>query len=261
MTLTALRPSTTIRDRVSPEEWQTRVDLAALYRLVAKYDMTDLAATHLSARVPGNEDHFLINPYGLMFEEVTASNLVKVDVEGQIVLDSGFPVNPAGFTIHSAVHMARPDVACVAHTHTVAGIAVASLECGLLPINQTAMMWYDRIAYHDWEGIATNLDERERLVRDLGNHHSMILRNHGLLVAAGSIPATWRILYYLEKTCQAQLQAMAAAHAAGVELVLPSPEVCEHTAKQFDAFNARPRMHQWPEHLAELDAVDSSFRH
>ncbi|MFN4091105.1 MAG: class II aldolase/adducin family protein, partial [Alphaproteobacteria bacterium] len=169
-----------LKDKVSPEEWKIRVDLAALYRLVARYGMTDLAATHISARVPGPEHHFLINPYGLMYEEVTASSLVKVDMDGQIVLDTGFPVNPAGFTIHSAVHMARPEIVCVAHTHTVAGMAIASIRDGLLPISQSSMMFYERIGYHDWEGIATDLDERERLVRDLGPHHACILRNHGL---------------------------------------------------------------------------------
>lgn len=251
-----------VRDKVSPEEWQMRVDLAALYRLVAKYEMTDLAATHISARVPGPEDHFLINPYGLMFEEVTASSLVKVDMDGNKVTDTDFPVNPAGFTIHSAVHMARPDIACVAHTHTVAGMALSSLECGLLPLSQTALMFYDRIGYHDWEGLATNLDERERLVRDLGPHFACILRNHGLLACGHTVMHAWTVLYYLEKACQSQLAAMAAAHGAGQKLHLPPPEVCEHTARQFD--QSRERLagasRDWPTFLAELDREDPSYR-
>jgi ribulose-5-phosphate 4-epimerase/fuculose-1-phosphate aldolase len=251
-----------VKDKVSAEEWQTRVDLAALYRLVAMYDMTDLAATHLTARVPGDEHHFLINPYGLMFEEVTASNLVKVDVDGNVVMETGFPVNPAGFTIHSAVHMARPDVACVAHTHTVAGMAIASLAEGLLPLNQTAMLFHGRTAYHDWEGISTSLDERERLVRDLGRAHSMILRNHGLLACGPTIPTTWVLLYQLEKTCRSQLQAMAAAHAHGLPLVTPSEEVQEHTRRQFDEIIAGDYCHRdWPTYLAALDREDPSYRH
>lgn len=251
-----------VRERVSEEEWRVRVDLAALYRLVASHGMTDLAATHLTARVPCGEDHFLINPYGLMFEEVTASNLVKVDPEGRVVLDTGFPVNPAGFTIHSAVHMARPDVACVAHTHTVAGMAIASIAEGILPLNQTAMLFHGAVAYHDWEGISTNLDERERLVRDLGDAHSMILRNHGLLVAGPSIGATWNILYLLEKTCDSQLQAMAAARAAGTPLIEPSENVQAHTREQFRGIvNSGALDRDWPTWLAALDREDESYRH
>lgn len=251
-----------VRDKVSPEEWEMRVNLAALYRLVAKHGMTDLAATHISARVPGPEDHFLINPYGLMYEEVTASSLVKVDLNGNKALDTDFPVNPAGFTIHSAVHMARPDIACVAHTHTVAGMALSSIEDGLLPLSQTAMMFYDRIGYHDWEGIATDLDERGRLVRDLGPHFACILRNHGLLACGLSVPHAWTVLYYLEKACQSQLAAMAAAHGAGQRVVLPAPEVAEHTARQFDGFreSLAGGSRDWATFLAELDREDPSYR-
>ena len=251
-----------VKDRVSPEEWQTRVDLAVLYRLVAREGMTDLAATHISARVPGPDDHFLINPYGLMFEEVTASSLVKVDMDGNKVMDTDFPVNPAGFTIHSAVHMARPEIACVAHTHTVAGLALSCLEDGLLPMSQTSLMFYERIGYHDWEGIATDLDERERLVRDLGPHYACILRNHGLLACGRSIPHAWMELYHLEKACKSQLEAMAAAHGVGQKISLPPREVCEHTASQFDAFRERLAGgdRDWPTYLAELDREDPSYR-
>jgi ribulose-5-phosphate 4-epimerase/fuculose-1-phosphate aldolase len=235
MTVSAAKVSNpSVREKVSQEEWQTRVELAALYRIVAKYGMTDLGGTHLSARVPGPEHHFLLNPFGLLFEEVTASNLVKVDMDGNIVGESDYPVNAAGFTIHSAVHMARPEIQCVAHTHTVAGIALSCLEEGLLPVTQHSMRFYKRVAYHDWEGIATNLDERERLVQDLGKEKAMILRNHGLLTCGESIPEAWRILYYLEKSCASQLEAMAAAHARGKELIIPSEEVCEYTGSMME---------------------------
>ena len=256
---------TGVREQVSAEEWRTRVDLAALYRLVAAEGMTDLAATHISARVPGPEDHFLINPYGLMYEEVTASNLVKVDLNGDKVLESPFPVNPAGFTIHSAVHMARPDVACVVHTHTAAGMAFASVETEVLPLSQTSMQFYGRTGFHAWEGISTNLDERERIVRDLGSHRALILHNHGLLIAGPTIPASWVLIFQLERVCRTQLAAMAAAHATGTDLVLVSPEVAERTAKGFDqsmqnAAEGRTNF-DWDAHLAALDTVDDSYRH
>src|SRR6185503_15529969 len=167
---------------VDPAEWETRVDLAACYRLVDHYGMTDLHLNHISARVPGNEEHFLINPFGMMYEEITASSLIKVDLDGKIIANSNadYGINLAGYVIHSAIHGARPDVGCVLHTHTNAGMAVSVLKCGLLPLTQTAMRW-GKIAYHDFEGVAVELDERERLVKDLGDCEVMILRNHGLL--------------------------------------------------------------------------------
>jgi ribulose-5-phosphate 4-epimerase/fuculose-1-phosphate aldolase len=263
MSVATLAKTRSVKEQVSAEEWQMRVDLAALYRLVAKHGMTDLVSTHLSARVPGNDDHFLINPYGLMFEEITASNLVKIDTDGNVILDTGYPINPAGFTIHSAVHMARHDVACVAHTHTVAGIAVSSLQCGLLPLNQSSMMFHgDRLAYHDWEGIATNLDERERLVADLGSRWACILRNHGLMVCGPTVAATWKMLYLLEKCCQAQLDVMAAAHGSGRELYYATPEVADHTGEQFDNIIRGEKFRfEWECYLAELDDMDDSYRH
>jgi len=222
-----------VRDQVSEEEWQIRVDLACLYRLVAHYRWTDSIYTHLSARIPGPEDHFLLNPYGLMFEEVTASSLVKVDTEGKIVTESPFDVNEAGFCIHSAVHMARPEIMCVAHTHTRAGMAVSAQKDGLLPITQNALMFYgDHLAYHDYEGIAFDLDERERLQADLGGRYAMILRNHGLLACGRTIGEAFEILQNLEHACVAQLAAQ-----AGGELIFPSPEVCAHTADQFWGHN------------------------
>lgn len=252
-------------EQVSAEEWQTRVDLAALYRLVAAEGLTDLAATHISARVPGPQDHFLINPYGLMYEEVTASNLIKVNMNAEKVLESPFPVNPAGFTIHSAVHIARPDVACVVHTHTPAGMAFASIETEILPLSQTSMYFWGRTGYHAWEGISTNLDERERIVRDLGSHRALILHNHGLLVAAPTVSSAWVMIFQLERTCQTQLQAMAAVKRAGTELALMPLEVAEKTAAGFDSVFARASRGEydfdWQAHLSALDRVDDSYRH
>ena len=217
---------------VSAEEWKVRCDLAALYRLVAHHRMTDLIYTHISARLPGPEHHFLINQYGVMFHEMRASDLVKIDLDGNVVGDQpqSRRVNAAGFTIHSAIHMARHDLACVIHTHTAAGMAVAAQKHGLLPISQHALKFYGHLAYHGYEGIALDLDERDRLVHDLGEHRSMILANHGLLCAGRSIPEAWSNIYYLERACQAQVAALA----GGSELILPPEEVRRHTAEQFN---------------------------
>ena len=185
-----------------------RVDLAACYRLIAHYDMDDLFATHISARVPGPEEHFLLNPYGLLYTQITASNLVKVDLDGNIVGDTEYSINPAGFVIHSAVHAARPDAKCVLHTHTVAGMAVASLEEGLLPLTQKSMRFYNRIGYHDYEGVADDLDERTRLVASLGKHNALILRNHGLLTCGKTVAQAFLLMRNLEKSCKTQLAAM-----------------------------------------------------
>jgi ribulose-5-phosphate 4-epimerase/fuculose-1-phosphate aldolase len=215
---------------ISEEEWKIRCDLAALYRLVAHLKMTDLIYTHLSARVPGPEHHFLINHYGVLFHQMRASDLVKVDLDGNIVGEqSSKRVNAAGFTIHSAIHMAREDMMCVIHTHTAAGIAVSAQKQGLLPISQHSLRFYGHLAYHGYEGIALDLDERDRLVADLGKHPAMILRNHGLLVGGRTIPEAFSEIYYLERACQAQVAALA----GGSELIFPPKEVCEHTAKQF----------------------------
>ena len=210
-------------------EQQLREELAACYRLIAHFRMTDLIFTHISVRLPGPEHHFLINPYGLMFDEITASNLVKIDLHGRAVEPSPYPVNPAGFVIHSAIHGAREDARCVLHTHTKAGCAVAALECGLLPVNQISMEFYGRVAYHDYEGIALDLDEQQRLVHDLGDKSVLMLRNHGLLTVGESVSQAFLRMYYLEKACEIQL----AAQAAGT-LVLPPAAVCEHTERQFN---------------------------
>lgn len=217
---------------VSDAEWKTRCDLAALYRLVAHHRMTDLIYTHISARLPGPENHFLINQYGVMFHEMRASDLVKIDYDGNVVDDAqqSRQVNAAGFCIHSAIHMARHDLVCVVHTHTAAGMAVAAQKHGLLPISQHALKFYGHLAYHGYEGIALDLDERERLVSDLGEHRAMILQNHGLLVAGRSIPEAFSNIYYLERACQAQVAALA----GGAELVTPPEEVRLHTAEQFN---------------------------
>jgi ribulose-5-phosphate 4-epimerase/fuculose-1-phosphate aldolase len=217
---------------VTAEEWVIRCDLAALYRLVAHFRMTDFIYTHISARLPGPEHHFLINQYGVMFHEMRASDLVKIDLDGNIIQTNGQSgrVNAAGFTIHSAVHMAREDLMCVVHTHTAAGIAVSAQKNGLLPISQHALKFYGHLAYHNYEGIALDLDERDRLVADLGEHRAMILANHGLLVAGRTIPEAFQNIYYLERACQAQI----AAQSGGAELILPPEEVRLRTAKQFN---------------------------
>ncbi|GAB5095505.1 class II aldolase/adducin family protein [Caballeronia sp. HLA56] len=219
----------------SKEEWALRCDLAALYRVIAHFRWTDMIFTHISARVPGPEHHFLINKYGVLFDEMRASDLVLIDSEGRAVDPAAqdyperFLVNPAGFTIHSAIHMARHDVVCVVHTHTAAGAAVSAQKQGLLPISQHALKYYGHIAYHDYEGIALDLAERDRLVNDLGLHNAMILRNHGLLTCGSSIPSAFQEMYFLERACEIQLRALA----GGGELNLPSQKVCETTAAQY----------------------------
>lgn len=216
---------------ISEIEWQSRCDLAALYRLVAYYRMTDLIDTHITLRVPGPNRHFLINRYGVAFEKMRASDLVLIDLEGTIV-DSRFAkghVNVAGFVIHSAIHEARPDLHCIVHTHTAAGMAVAAQREGLLPLTQHALKFYGNLAYHTYEGIALSLQERERLVADLGSHNAMILRNHGLLAAGASVAAAFHEIYFLERACQAQIQALS----GGVALNIPDEDVCRHTAAQF----------------------------
>ena len=217
---------------ISEAEWKIRCDLAALYRLVAHFRMTDFVYTHISARIPGPEHHFLINQYGVMFHEMRASDLVRIDLAGNVIPTDGVSgrVNAAGFTIHSAIHMAREDLACVVHTHTAAGIAVSAQKQGLLPISQHALKFYGNLAYHGYEGIALDLDERDRLVADLGTHRAMILANHGLLVAGRTIPEAFHNIYYLERACQAQVAALA----GGCELILPPEEVRVRTAAQFN---------------------------
>ena len=242
------------RGQVSAEEWETRVNLAACYRLVDLYEMSDMTRTHISAKVPG-EEAFLLNPFGLMFNEVTASSLTKVDIDGNALSESPYKINPAGYTIHSAVHSGREDVMCVLHTHSIAGMAISALECGLMPISQHAMRFYNRVAYHDYEGLAFDLDERARLIGDLGQHNVMVLRNHGLLSAGRTIDEAFSLIFYLEKCARSQLQAMA----TGEKILIPPAEVCEHAARQFEK-NVNLSIRDWPGHLRRLDALDPGFR-
>ncbi|TNE36384.1 MAG: class II aldolase/adducin family protein, partial [Alphaproteobacteria bacterium] len=211
----------TVRDQVSEEEWQARLDLAALYRLVAHYRWTDMIFTHISMRVPGPDHHFLINPYGLMFDEITASNLLKIDLDGNKILESDYDVNAAGFTIHGAIHMSAPQHECVIHTHTADGIAVAAQRQGLLPISQHALAILPDVAYHDYEGIALNHDERNRILKDMDDKHCLILRNHGLMTVGKTAAAAFMRLYFLERACSAQVR----AQSGGADLIQLSQEV------------------------------------
>jgi ribulose-5-phosphate 4-epimerase/fuculose-1-phosphate aldolase len=244
-----IKPS--IRDRVSKEEWQTRVDLAAAYQLAHLYRWTDLIYTHFSARVPGTED-FLINPYGMMFDEITASSLVRIDWDGRILDDPlGMGVNEAGFVIHSCVHAARPEINCVLHTHTRAGVAVSAMKCGLLPISQHAMRVQAEVTYHDYEGIALYREEQARMARDLGTRSkAMILRNHGLLALGETVREAFEVMYYLDCACQIQVDACA----AGLHNVqLMSEAAAKISAEQFNRPN-RPSGHKdWPALLRMLE--------
>ncbi len=217
-----------VRSTVSEAEWKARVDLAALYRITAHHGWDDLIFTHISMRVPGPEHHFLINPYGMMFEEITASSLVKVDLEGEIVMETPYSINPAGFTIHSAVHAAREDAMCVMHLHTDQGTAVSAQKGGLLPITQTAMIALADLAYHDYEGIALDLDERERIVADIGNKNSLMLRNHGTLTVGRSAAITYTRMFFLERACKMQIM----AQSGGGELIKCDDDVQSKVAGQ-----------------------------
>jgi ribulose-5-phosphate 4-epimerase/fuculose-1-phosphate aldolase len=240
-----------VRERVSREEWQARVDLAAAYQLAAIFKWTDLIYTHFSARVPGSED-FLINPYGLMFDEITASNLVRIDEHGKVVddpLDLGY--NEAGFVIHGCVHAARPEVNCVIHTHTRAGVAVSAMKCGLLPISQHAMRVHRQCTYHDYEGIALNMDERARMEKSLGKSSKvMILRNHGLLTLGETVREAFELMYYLDCACQIQID----AQSGGLDnVLLMSREAADTATEQFDRPD-RPSTHKdWPALLRLLE--------
>ena len=254
-----------MQQRVSPEEWQTRVDLAACYRLAADFGWSDLVFTHITARVPGTEDQFLINPYGTLFRDITASSLVKIDLEGRIVGESASDVNPAGFTIHSAIHSARHDAACVLHTHTVAGVGVSSLACGLQPCNQWALQFYHRVVYHEFEGIAHDHAERERLVADLGpTSQALILRNHGLLTVGHTVAEAFILMLNLERACRVQM----AIQASGQPIHPVPPEVCERTAQQYEGGDSSrlpgqpdPDAREWRAMLQRLEPLPAtSFR-
>jgi len=255
--MSAAAKPTTIRDQVSEAEWQARVDLAAAYRLVAFYGWDDLIFTHISARIPGPEHHFLLNPYGMMFEEVTASSLVKIDLDGRKVSDSPYFINPAGFTIHSAVHAAREDALCVMHLHTDYGIAVSAQESGLLPISQQAMFPLASLAYHNYEGLALNEEEKPRLVADLGDKNYMILRNHGLLTVGKSAAEAFLSMYILERACRIQIL----AQSGDGDLHCVPNDTIDLTAKQMSAVTVGQGADlTWPGLLRKLDRIDSSFR-
>lgn len=250
-----------LKAQVSPEEWAMRVDLAACYRLVEMFGWSDLLGTHISARVPGEENAFLINPYGLLFEEITASSLVKVDEEGNILSPTDYQINPAGFVIHGAVHMARPDVACALHTHTPAGTSVATQKDGLLPLTQHALAVIAHTAYHGYEGIATDMSERERLVRDLGDNNILVLRNHGLLTVGRTVAEAFVWMYRAERACRMQL----AIQQAGAD-VMEIPEDVQQTTIARNRLANSPQGHrpigklEWPALLRKLDRVDTSYK-
>jgi ribulose-5-phosphate 4-epimerase/fuculose-1-phosphate aldolase len=256
----SLKPvkTSSVRDRVSKEEWQVRVDLAAAYQLSALFKWTDLIYTHFSARVPGS-DAFLINAYGLMFDEITASSLVKIDHHGKVLDDpSGMGYNEAGFVIHGCVHEARPEINCVIHTHTRAGVAVSAMKCGLLPISQHAMLTQARVTYHDYEGIALDMDERTRLAHDLGKTSTaMILRNHGLLTLGETVQEAWEVMYYLDCACQIQIDAAA----GGMQnVLLMSEQAAKNADAQFHRAD-RPSEHKaWPALLRLLDRKNISYK-
>jgi ribulose-5-phosphate 4-epimerase/fuculose-1-phosphate aldolase len=246
-----------VRSRVGEVEWQLRVDLAACYRLVAHFGWDDLVFTHISARVPGPEHHFLINPYGMMFDEITASSLVKIDHDARKVLDSPYEINPAGFTIHSAIHAAREDARCVLHTHSINGVAVSAQKGGVLPLSQQSTFVLASLAYHDYEGLALNPEEKPRLVSDLGHRTYLMLRNHGLLTVGASIADAFLAMYQFEATCTIQVR----AQAGGGELTTIDPKIIANVGPMLRAATrGSGGALVWPALLRKLDRIDPSFR-
>lgn len=247
----------TVRDQVSPEEWQVRVDLAACYRLVARFGWDDLVFTHISARVPNSDHHFLINPYGMLFEEITASSLVKIDLGGAKVMPSPHDINPAGFTIHSAIHAAREDAQCVLHTHSLNGVAVSAQRGGVLPISQQSIFVLSSLGYHAYEGVALREDEKPRLVADLGDRGFLMLRNHGLLTVGASVADAFLRMYVFEATCAIQLR----AQAGGGELVPVDPRIIAGAAQQqAQVTRGLGAGLAWPGLLRKLDRDNPGYR-
>jgi ribulose-5-phosphate 4-epimerase/fuculose-1-phosphate aldolase len=247
------------RLKCSPAEWQVRVDLAACYRLIHRFGLTDLVYNHATAKVPGENHHYLINPYGHAYDEITASNLVKIDAEGRIVDDSPHEINPAGFVIHSAVHEARTDAICVIHTHSRAVVAVSCLKDGFIPMTQAGFQFHNRIAYHDYQGFAVDDAEKRDLVRDLGPHKVMMLRNHGVLTLGRSVAEAFRRLYYIEQACQVQMDTLQ----MGRPIIQPPEEVMEHTARQWEGGAAgigTDTLREWPALLRMLDRIDPTYK-
>lgn len=251
-----MNASPSLKTQVAPEEWEARVHLAAAYRLIALYGWDDLIFTHVSARVPGPEHHFLINPYGMMFEEITASSLVKVDLRGNKVMDSSFDINPAGFTIHSAIHAAREDALCVMHTHSINGVAVSAQKDGLLPLSQQSTVVLASLGYHDYEGIALRDEEKPRLVRDLGDNSFLMLRNHGLLTVGATPADAFLSMYLFEAACMIQVR----AQAGGGELLRVQPEILAGV-KQMVQLVLRGMGSQlaWPGLLRKLDRHNPGY--
>jgi ribulose-5-phosphate 4-epimerase/fuculose-1-phosphate aldolase len=243
-----------VKNSVSKEEWETRQDLAAFYRTIPYFGWDDLIFTHISAKVPGTEDEFLINPYGFLFDEITASNLVKVNLKGKILSDTNNFINPAGFTIHSAIHESREDAHCIVHLHSNDGVAVASLKDGLLPLSQTGMLVRSQIAYHDYEGVALFDEEKERLVKDLGEARLMILRNHGTLALGKNVAEAFTNIYFLEKACSYQVRALS----GNLELNYPSEESIETTRQQGEGREMAAAL-LWPAVKRKMERLDSSF--
>ena len=249
-----------LKDKVSPEEWQARVDLAAAYRLVALMGWDDMVYTHITAKVPGPEHHFLINPYGMMFDEITASSLVKIDLGGNVVMDTPFPINPAGFTIHSAIHAARDDARCVLHTHSVNGVAVSAQKCGVLPISQQSIFVLGSLGCHDYEGVALRDDEKARLVRDLGHNDYFLLRNHGLLTVGRTIADAFLGMFTLENTCRIQIDALAGQ--SGMDSLTPvNPLIVKGVAEAMRVqTGGLGGAFVWPALIRKLERTDASYK-
>lgn len=250
-----------LKNKVTPEEWQARIDIAACYRLIAAYGMSDMMANHITLRVPGEEDAFLTNPYGMMYEEMTASSMIKINHDGEVLLkpdfgDLNYGFNKPGYILHSAIHKARPEINCIIHTHTPAGMAVSSLECGLLPLNQTSMRFL-KVSYHDYMGVVLDMAEQETLVNDLGTTDAMILRNHGLLTCGRSVGEAFNWMHRMEKSCEAQLAAMA----CNTPLQKVSDKILHETYMNYQPGTRRPfGLMEWPGLLRYLDRLDPSYK-
>ena len=257
MAVQSVSKRTPVREQVSDAEWAKRVDLAACYRLLDLYGMSEMSANHVSTRVPDEENTFLINPHGLLYEQMHASCFIKLDLGGKVVFNpTEYDINKAGYVVHSCIHAARHDVDCVIHTHTIAGMAVSAMECGLLPIAQTSMR-FARVAYHDYEGVALKLEEQKRLVRDLGQHEGMVLRNHGLLTVGASIAEAFNSMFRLERACQVQVAALS----CNTKLKLPPQDIVDESWRLYQpGVRRRFGILEWPALLKKLDRIDPSYR-
>jgi ribulose-5-phosphate 4-epimerase/fuculose-1-phosphate aldolase len=251
-----LHPRKQLKNTLPAQEWQARVELAACYRLIAHFKWTDWIYNHISLRVPGSHEHYFINPFGLLYEEITASSLVKVDVNGNLVEDVDLAVNPAAFVIHGAIHKARPEIGCVLHTHSAAGVGVAAQRHGLLPISQHAFKVYDRTAYHEFEGIALDQEEQARLVADIGKKDVLILKNHGLLTMGRSVEEAFSLMFFLERACQIQIAALA----GNSEILIPSTQVIQRTCQQFSKDSSYVQGKDWQALIRLLDRTQADYK-